>query len=637
MDLTTGVWTCPLCGQLNAAAKDQLYEGSQLMTALESAFVEYRQASRCGRAADEDILSDTGKYDSHDEEGDYCTYVLVVDENLSPTDGQSIAPAIENLLKEQLEASSSSSSDAKDADGSFPTPRIGLVVFGKAVATYKLGLSPGLASADIYSLSVDADGNDDAAANGDMDKRAYLAEIQSGQSLTTLRNCLSSVFGMAVPQNSANGSATKPLWSRMAMLAKRKEDRLRREHQQENGNNSHSSGPAESPWVKRRQEVAAGHPKRCTGEAIQCALDLAGIQMGHSKPSRTARILLFTNGCPNSGDGSVVADASGMTRDDKKGKSNNPMTKKGKRPTHDVVDAAMLQKAVEYFDMAAKFAVSSGVGFDVFCSGVHELALPAYQALVEPSGGYVIPLVSFDETSQLQHNLNFLLNNSYMSRSRDIPEEEYDDGGAECILDIRTEIFVTPSQLCGSGEVLSDQSSWMVENERSAFSMGAGTAADHGIKTNKLPSNEAMEVSLTRLQVGRVDPLSTFAVMLEIDGSMGDEDETAFFQLISRYISRTGREEITRVCSFRLPIAKDVSDFVASVDDEAVSVVLGKAAVYRALHGREETSHTRDITSAGDTDEQEKLAYDAQLDLDATIQRISGAFRLLGLEEKMRR
>jgi hypothetical protein len=55
------------------------------------------------------------------------------------------------------------------------------------------------------------------------------------------------------------------------------------------------------------------------------------------------------------------------------------------------------------------------------------------------------------------------------------------------------------------------------------------------------------------------------------------------------------------------------------------------------LHEREETDGTRDHTTTGDTDTLEKLAYDAQLYLDATVQRISEAFRLLGLEKGTQR
>lgn len=144
-----------------------------------------------------------------------------------------------------------------------------------------------------------------------------------------------------------------------------------------------------------------------------------------------------------------------------------------------------------------------------------------------------------------------------------------------------------------------------------------------------------MELSLTRVQLGRVDPLSTITVMMEIEDSISEDDDHAFFQLVTRYVSRKGDEEITRVCSFQIPVAKDVNDFVSSIDDEAMSVVLAKAAVYRSLHGRDESSETRDLTAAEDAEAQE-IAQETQEDIDVTVQRISGAFRRLGPEEKTR-
>jgi hypothetical protein len=605
MDYKTGIWTCPLCEQENVAPKRDLYEGSQIWTALKSNCVEYRQPPM----TDEDDKKKGTKF-NYGKEDDYCTYLLVVDENLSPADGQAIAPAMEALLLEQ---------ENRRSDEKYPKTRIGLIVFGKTVATYQLGMS-GLASADVYVASDVPTGKAEELDN-EMDKRAYLAEVNPGDSLESLKEALESVFGNEVEENEItdkSGETTSGFTSRMSLLSKRKEAR---------NTNGDDEVPAESPWLERRKKSQTGHQKRCTGEAIQCALDLASVDIPN--PSRTTRVILFTNGCPNSGDGSVVAVESAGDKSKK--------NRRGKRPVHDVVDAVMLQKAVEYYDLSGNLAVSNGIGFDVFCCGITELALPAYQALVEPSGGYVSPLLTFD-TPQFQDNLRFLLENTYLSRSREIPEDmQDDDGGPECILDIRTDSFISPTQLCGSGEVLPDQASQMVENERPAFAKGSELAAEKGFKTNKFPSTEALELSMTRIQVGRVDPLSTFTVMLDIDDSMTEEDDYAFFQLVTRYVSRTGHEEITRVCTFRLPVAKDVNDFVASVDDEAMSVVLGKASVYRSLHGREETSATRDKTAAADTDSQEKLAYAAQLDIDATVQRISGAFRLLGLEEKMRR
>mmetsp|Transcript_23585 Transcript_23585/g.25117 ORF Transcript_23585/g.25117 Transcript_23585/m.25117 type:complete len:964 (-) Transcript_23585:2914-5805(-) len=601
IDFATGIWGCPLCGQENVVPKNQLRDGSEIMIALQSPFVEYRQATQ----PDRDEMEE--KMDKNEQEAsDYCTYLLVVDENLSPKDGQAIAPAMEAIIKEH---------SSVGPDGTFPKTRIGLIVFGKSASMYQLGLS-GLASADIYVPAME---DDDEEFDIDTERRVYLAEVEPEDNLTSLKKSLSSIFGVAVEENSdvTSQTSTGTLSSRLAMLSLKKAARLRKE---ENNENKDLNMDTKSPWTKLYEESLSGHPKRCTGEALQCAIDLANGDI--SNPSRTTRIVLFTNGCPNSGDGNVVKGVSQMSR-----------KKRGKRPTHDIVDTDMLQKAVEYFDMAANFAISVGIGIDVFCCGVTELALPAYQAMVEPSGGYVMPLVSFD-IPQLEQNLKFILQNSYISRSMNIPEEIFDN--LECILDIRSDSFVTPTQLCGSGKVLPDFNTEMVENERSAFEEGSKLAAEKGFKTSNLPSSKAMELSMTRIQLGRVDPLCTITVMMEIGDSISEEDDYAFFQLVSRYVCPKGNEEITRICSFKLPVAEDINDFVSSIDDEAMSVVLAKVAVYRSLHGREETSDTRDLTVVRDADTQEKLEFDTQLDIDATVQRISGAFRLLGLEEKTR-
>jgi len=610
-DEETGTWSCPLCGHENALPGKEALEGSQIMTALTSTCVEYRQM-----VSKPEPYEEEKKYDGHygncnEDEEDSCTYLLVVDENLSPKDGQAIAPAMEAILKEQR-----SSSNPEDA---YAKIRIGLIVFGKNISIYQLGLS-GLASADIYQPGeFDGDDDDDDEFDNNMERRSYIAEVQSGD-FTSLRNSLSSIFGVAVDENDV-ASTSQTQTSRLAMLKKKRAARLRKE---ENSNDDNTNKAAKSPWVKRREESPSGYPKRCTGKALQCAFDLVSASTSTSKSSRTSRIIMFTNGCPNSGDGSVVNPKDCLV------KSKN---KKGKRATHSNVDTNMLQKAVEYFDKMANMAVSFGIGVDVICCGVAELALPVYQAMVEPSGGYVLPLVTLD-TPQLKQDLKFILGNTYMSRSMGIPEDIGGMDGAESLLDIRSDIFVTPTQLCGSATILTGLNSEMNDTEKLAVEEGFRLALEKGFSISDLPSEKAMDLSMTRIQMGRVDPLNTVTVLLEVNDTIGEEDDYAFFQLVSRYISRNGGAEITRVYSFKLLIAEDVNDFLGSVDDEAMSVVLAKLAVHRSLHGREETEHTRDLTAAGNANTQEELAYDTQLDLDATIQRISGAFRLHNLEKR---
>lgn len=177
----------------------------------------------------------------------------------------------------------------------------------------------------------------------------------------------------------------------------------------------------------------------------------------------------------------------------------------------------------------------------------------------------------------------------------------------------------------------------ILENERSGFAVGASLATRQGIKTNKLPVFEKIELSMTRIELPRVDPLTTIGVMLAVNETIEKEDDITFFQTTVRFVDPSGTKMITRVCSKRLPVASDISEFVDGVDSEAVSVLLAKGAVYRALYGQEETENARDTVTAGDVDQLEKLSHEAQLDIDCTIARISGAFRLLGLETATRR
>lgn len=192
---------------------------------------------------------------------------------------------------------------------------------------------------------------------------------------------------------------------------------------------------------------------------------------------------------------------------------------------------------------------------------------------------------------------------------------------------------MSATHLVGSGELLDEDCKSLLSNERSAFAIGASMAASRGFQTNELPATDAIEETLTRLSLGRFDPLATLSVMLRVNDEY-PMDEFAFFQCTVRYVERDGKTLVTRVYSHQLPVAKTVGDFLASVDEEVVPVLLGKEAVYRSMYGREISEET-EVVLAPDKDQLEQLAYDAQRDLDATIQRVSGAFRLLRLEQSL--
>jgi hypothetical protein len=120
--------------------------------------------------------------------------------------------------------------------------------------------------------------------------------------------------------------------------------------------------------------------------------------------------------------------------------------------------------------------------------------------------------------------------------------------------------FLSATHLVGSGELLDDESKSLLANERSAFAIGASLAASRGFATNELPATEA--------------------VMLRVNDDY-PIDEFAFFQCVIRYVERDGKTLVTRVCSHQLPVAKSISDFLESVDEDVVPVILGKEAVYR--------------------------------------------------------
>jgi hypothetical protein len=313
-DKSTGIWVCTLCEHENVLPKDQ-YNAP----ALTSKIVEYHQPVPVAPPDDdnEDDVEGGGTMPANNVfEG--TTYYLVVDSHLDGADGLAIAVAMETIVQKSK------------------TPvRFALIVFDRFVKLYRLGV-PGVVSADVYTpLDDDATEEDLLERKKETEERAYLVETDSSEGVAaSLDRCLSAVFGMP------GDDSDKKHVSRKELLKKKKEARLLKE------GNGAPEGPVESPWVKDRGQKR--HPQRSVGDAMQAALDMIGVV----DPSMGTRILLFTNGCPNVGEGSVV-----LPEDMEDIKQ------------HDVIDADMLSKSVEYFDLMANVALEAAVGIDVFCAG----------------------------------------------------------------------------------------------------------------------------------------------------------------------------------------------------------------------------------------------------------------------------
>jgi hypothetical protein len=194
------------------------------------------------------------------------------------------------------------------------------------------------------------------------------------------------------------------------------------------------------------------------------------------------------------------------------------------------------------------------------------------------------------------------------------------------------ESFLTSTHLIGSGDLIETPSE-PLQNELLSFL--AGQALSESVQDGaESPSLDLLHSTLTRIRVGRYDPLSTFSVMLRLNDSFQNE-EHAFFQFIVRFVDISRQILVTRLTSHRVSIAKSVGEFLESIDEEVVPVLLGKEAVYRSMFGRE--AHADHPFYAAYIDELDSLAHDAQQDLDNTIFRISGAYRLLSLVQGTKR
>jgi Sec23/Sec24 zinc finger/Sec23/Sec24 trunk domain len=327
LDVAKSTWECPLCGSdENVLDPKLIAQGGLLSSALSTPIVEFRQEFHAPEAKN-------GKNSR--------SIILVFDANLSKEDAKAAAAAVQSVCKETEEETS-----------------IGLIVFDKSMAMYQLGLS-GMASADVCTIRQANSDEHLANRKSQIQTRPYLATIREGD-MSCLWRCISAVYGTDLSddtdEDESGHEEADPPQSRLEMLKQRKEARKR--HQALKEKQQSGSAPQESPWVKMHEKKSSSHPMRCTGEALQCAIDLATISQAQTG-SRT-QILLFTNGCPNLGDGSVVST--------EKAAAPQGRVAVG-RVKPDVIDPDRLTSAVQYFEKLAEVAQEHEVGIDVFCSG----------------------------------------------------------------------------------------------------------------------------------------------------------------------------------------------------------------------------------------------------------------------------
>lgn len=294
--------------------------------------------------------------------------LIVLDAHLNVSEVTSIRNTIRNMLKNDQQV------------------QLGLIIFDRSVHMFSMS-SDGCA-AHIYATSV---GFCDSAD----EKAQYLRSMRSSKDWDVFSNCLRAFYGEAKEQQDPN----RPK-SRLEMLKERKQARMNEQQQPE---------MPKSPWIQS-QSQKRDFQSRCTGEAINCAIEMASV----AEP-RTARILVFTNGAINVGVGTTCFENSLR------------------------VDSAQLADSIpDFWSPLGSQAANAGIGIDAFLTGVQELAVPAWTSIVEPTGGYV---VCHDNVANLEDNIKYVMNETYLSGLYidDDQDKNWSDG---CIVDIRLSRYV---------------------------------------------------------------------------------------------------------------------------------------------------------------------------------------------------
>ena len=412
---TQRFWICPFCRGENVVGPHETKATSAWMEqqVLVSPTYTFRQPLYSGAHNHYNSSQPAAAVDD-------LTIVVVIDTNLPSTEAHSIGRVLQSVLLNNNQTNHHQTNI-----------HLGLILFGKNVSIYQLG-----AVASGIMASCDTVRSHHEAFVWEQQDRWYLSgDVTSG--IQALLNCLAAQFGVDSNEDNNHNNSNMPTssapetspvlpQSRLELLRERKEARLRAKAQQQqqqetfHGNTTTAPPPPQSrlphsPWTTARARATAQQPcHRCTGEAVQCALDLAAASAGSTdrKNSRTARILLFTNGCPNRGDASVVVASTAANGEDVDETSDFVPAA---RTTSVTIDSTKLARASEYLSLVATAAAEGGIGIDVFCTGSSELGWPVYQSLVEPSGGYVLMHDTFVRSESLRGNLTWIVQHTHLS------------------------------------------------------------------------------------------------------------------------------------------------------------------------------------------------------------------------------
>ena len=654
-DKNTGEWTCPICKRINAPLPPSQQRNSIQMrqSIMTLPMVEYHQNAAGHTNDDNDDDDDNDALYQIRNHGDEQNpkirnstvpvdgggvVALVIDGHLSPSEVESILVNLNNTFFNQ---------DDKKKNYNKDQVKIGIIIYTSIVHIYQIGIQGGVASADVYPLDYEYNNEDNHRFIPEYDYDSV--ELEEDRmyigSWDQAMFCIRAYFGLhhyhpTMMDNNAEvttskedtmgqlNKATKIPLSRREMLRQKREARLKNDTNQHNKLNlDHTTAGETAQWLKMIQKDSSNKNKtrspqyRCTGEAVSYAFSL----IVNVEERCNGRILLFTNGCPNFGKGTVVYHQhqqkyqSSVTYDDE-------------------IDEYELGYASQYFHSMGKFGAQNGIGIDVLCSGNRSnFGIQALQSLVNPSAGYVLTHSSFEETS-LQSNLRYLLLSTAMSwtRNQDIGSVRLGIASPNwmntingCLLDLRMSSNMTPTSFNGIGEPVDGHSHHILPNERATFVACNSRSAEHGLPSNNMPSPNILHSTRTRLKLGRYDPKASVAVRFELVNDLhNDTAGFVYFQFITRFIHpRIKSVLVTRVATQRIPICKSESgyEFYDNLNENVLSSLLAKEAAYRCMIQDTSEGNLTETVIVREEDI-EKLVSQTKKDLDTTVNLISNAY-----------
>ena len=328
LDWDNGVWQCNICGSKNVV-KGQRKALAEAIENSESNGFDVRDQLYCkpiGRrcAFNPNLSENVAEKDMYSS----VCYIFVIDLNI-PTNQ---IVAMRDTIKREL----------KDKQSEKNSGMLGLIVFGKTVSVYKLGIR-GIASAEVLKGDTDYFHYCQHASSYSSSKVSSrsslsLVSLSDESSLDIFFQCLTAACGGDSSVDIAGNRTIGKKPTRSEILRKRREARERSK------NLSPTQSHVDSHILPPRR-TANYKEFRCTGAAIETAISLA-----KSSECMVGRVILFTSGMPSIGPGAIV----------------DPFGPKCQTQRVDTFD---LFESSKYFRELGLIGMHSGIGIDVLCSG----------------------------------------------------------------------------------------------------------------------------------------------------------------------------------------------------------------------------------------------------------------------------